>query len=172
MLFRFLKILYIYQNNFMKYVTAFFLFFLLFSCGNETNNFTITPVDYTAQNEAEIVAYLESNNLEAQKTESGLYYIINTVGEGENPTATSEVTVEYKGYFTDGIVFDQSDDSNGSTFRLNEVIAGWTEGIPYFNEGGEGVLLIPSHLAYGNNTIGPISAGSVLLFDIRLIAVN
>ena len=100
-----------------------------------------------------------------------LYYIINEQGTGTQPTAASNVTVAYKGYFTNGNVFDQSK-AEGISFGLNQVIKGWTEGIPYFKTGGSGVLLIPSHLGYGSTNNGPIPGGSVLIFDVKLISVN
>lgn len=77
----------------------------------------------------------------------------------------------YKGYFTNGKVFDKSEDS-GISFGLQQVIKGWTEGIPFFKEGGSGLLLIPAHLGYGSNDRGPIPGGSVLIFEVKLIAVN
>ena len=93
------------------------------------------------------------------------------MGTGAQPTASSNVTVAYKGYFTDGNVFDESK-AEGISFGLNQVIKGWTEGIPFFKEGGNGVLLIPSHLGYGSNGSGPIPGGSVLVFNVKLIKVN
>ena len=131
----------------------------------------IKIIDYDAQNEADILHYIEDNNLEAQKSDSGLYYVINEEGTGTTPTSNSNVTVAYKGYFLDGTVFDESD-GNGISIGLNQVILGWQEGITYFKEGGEGVLLIPSSLAYGNNGSGPIPGGAVLVFDVKLISVN
>ena len=136
-----------------------------------SDNETTKPVDYTVQNEKEIVDYIAKNNLTATKTDSGLYYVINEAGTGAQPTSSSNVTVAYKGYFTNGNVFDQSN-AAGISFGLNQVIKGWTEGIPYFKEGGNGVLLIPSHLGYGSNGSGPIPGGSVLIFDVKLIKVN
>jgi FKBP-type peptidyl-prolyl cis-trans isomerase len=136
-----------------------------------SDNETSKPVDYTVQNEKEIVDYIAKNNLTATKTDSGLYYVINEAGTGAQPTSSSNVTVAYKGYFTNGNVFDQSN-ASGISFGLNQVIKGWTEGIPYFKEGGNGVLLIPSHLGYGSNGSGPIPGGSVLIFDVKLIKVN
>jgi FKBP-type peptidyl-prolyl cis-trans isomerase FkpA len=136
-----------------------------------SDNETSKPVDYTVQNEKEIVDYIAKNNLTATKTDSGLYYVINEAGTGAQPTSSSNVTVAYKGYFTNGNVFDQSN-AAGISFGLNQVIKGWTEGIPYFKEGGNGVLLIPSHLGYGSNGSGPIPGGSVLIFDVKLIKVN
>jgi FKBP-type peptidyl-prolyl cis-trans isomerase FkpA len=129
------------------------------------------PVDYTVQNEKEIVDYVAKNNLTAQRSDSGLYYVINEAGEGEKPTATSNVTVAYKGYFTNGSVFDESK-AEGISFSLQEVIKGWTEGIAYFKEGGSGILLVPAHLGYGDDDRGPIPGGSVLIFEVKLISVN
>lgn len=128
-------------------------------------------VDFTAENEQEILDYLSERNLNAQKSATGLYYIIDEQGSGSAPSASSNVTVAYRGYFTNGNVFDQSS-SNGISFNLSQVIPGWTEGITYFNEGGSGMLLIPSRLAYGNNGRSGIPGGAVLLFDITLISVN
>jgi FKBP-type peptidyl-prolyl cis-trans isomerase FkpA len=123
------------------------------------------------QTEADIIAYIEANNLNATRTSSGLYYVIDKEGSGSRPTSTSNVTVAYKGYFLDGGTFDQSSDS-GISFGLNQVIPGWTEGIQLFKEGGEGMLLIPYNLGYGLNARPSIPGGAVLLFDIQLISVN
>ena len=118
-----------------------------------------------------IKTYLENNQLNATKTESGLYYIITEEGAGDYPNIFSWVTVDYKGYFTDGEVFDQSD-SSGVTFPLSNLILGWQEGLTYFKEGGEGQLLVPSALGYGERGAGTIPGNTVILFDIRLIEVN
>lgn len=71
------------------------------------------------------------------------------------------------------IYSDYESDAEGVSFGLSQVIAGWTEGIAYFKEGGSGMLLIPSHLGYGslNNSNG-IPGGAVLIFDIELISVD
>jgi len=151
----------------MKYLLLVSVIILFLSCdNNEKGN-----VDYKIQNEKEIVAYIDDNNLNAQKSESGLYYLINKEGDGEQPNANSDVTVAYKGTFLDGSVFDQSD-SSGISFNLQQVIKGWTEGITYFKEGGSGLLLVPSHLGYGANDNRGIPGGSVLIFEINLISVD
>jgi FKBP-type peptidyl-prolyl cis-trans isomerase FkpA len=152
----------------MKQLLSTLLVLTLFiSCSKDTK----TVTDYTAKNEQEIKDYLAKNNLTAQRSTSGLYYIINEQGTGTQPTAASNVTVAYKGYFTNGNVFDQSK-AEGISLSLNKVIRGWTEGIPYFKAGGSGVLLVPSHLGYGSTNNGPIPGGSVLIFDVKLISVN
>ncbi|GIZ07877.1 FKBP-type peptidyl-prolyl cis-trans isomerase [Flavobacterium sp. UMI-01] len=142
------------------------LLILFVSC---TNNDPIT--DYTAQNDQEINTYITEKQLTTIKTDSGLYYAITEEGDGAQPTSSSNVTVAYKGTFINGVVFDQSS-AAGITFNLKNVIKGWTEGITYFKEGGKGLLLIPSHLAYGNRSYLTIPAGSVLIFEIHLISVN
>ena len=82
----------------------------------------------------------------------------------------STVRASYSGYFTDGTVFDYSP-AAGIEFDLQSVIPGWTEGIPYFKEGGYGKLLIPSALAYGTKGTGGIPPNSVLIFDVALLEV-
>ncbi|PWA10787.1 FKBP-type peptidyl-prolyl cis-trans isomerase [Flavobacterium laiguense] len=128
-------------------------------------------VDYVAKNEQEIIDYIAKNKLSAQKSGTGLYYVITEPGTGTQPTATSNVTVAYKGYYTNGSVFDESK-PEGISFGLNQVIKGWTEGIPYFKTGGSGILLVPAHLGYGNNDYNGIPGGSVLIFDVKLVKVN
>lgn len=149
---------------------------LLISCNKnkEVTNEPVkeaTAVDIVSKNDKEITDYLAKNNLTAEKSESGLYYIINEPGTGVQPTATSNVTVAYKGYFLDGTVFDESK-PEGISFGLDQVVKGWTEGIPHFKAGGSGILLVPAHLGYGNDTMGPIPGGSALIFDVKLISVN
>ena len=130
--------------------------------------------DIKKQNDEDILKYITDNNLEANKTESGLYYAITKTSDKEiKPNTNSNVTVAYKGMLLDGTVFDDQSGNLGVSFSLSNVIPGWTEGIPLFKEGEEGVLLIPSHLGYGNSGIGnTIKGGDVLIFDINLIKVN
>lgn len=136
-----------------------------------SDNEASKPVDYTVENEKEITDYIAKNKLIATKTDSGLYYVVNEAGAGAQPTASSNVMVAYKGYFTNGNVFDESE-AEGISFGLNQVIKGWTEGIPFFKEGGNGILLVPARLGYGSNDRGPIPGGSVLVFNVKLIKVN
>ena len=148
---------------------------LFISCNKNkevTNEVKTEPtVDCVAKNDKEITDYLAKNNLTAEKSESGLYYIINEPGTGAQPTATSNVTVAYKGYFLNGTVFDESK-PEGISFGLDQVVKGWTEGIPHFKTGGSGILLVPAHLGYGDSTMGPIPGGSALIFDVKLISIN
>lgn len=153
----------------MKSLFIAFFVILFVSCNSDDDG--PDTKDYTAENEKEITDYIKLNNLDATRSSSGLYYVIDTPGTGNQPTANANVRVAYKGYFTNGSIFDQSD-VNGITFNLSQVISGWTEGIQYFKEGGSGVLLVPSALAYGNSGRPGIPGGSVLIFDVNLKEVN
>ncbi|HAQ69340.1 MAG TPA: peptidylprolyl isomerase [Flavobacteriales bacterium] len=135
-----------------------------FSCKKDND-------DQAAIDDKIIKDYIAENSLDAEPTGTGLYVVINEEGSGFNPTPNASVTVFYKGYFTDGDVFDETG-SEPISFRLDQVIQGWKEGIPYFKPGGSGILLIPSALGYGSEKVGDIPANSVLIFDIELIAAN
>lgn len=152
----------------MKYSLFAVLLFLIVSCNDDKK---AEQIDFTAQNEEEITKYIAENNLTAQKSSTGLYYVIDELGSGAQPSANSNVTVAYKGYYLNESVFDESD-SDGISFGLQQVIKGWTEGITYFKEGGNGILLVPSHLGYGSFDNRGIPGGSVLIFEVNLISVN
>ena len=152
-----------------SYLYLFFSILLFTSCLSSESDKEVTRTE--PQTEADILKYIEDNNLNATKTDSGLYYVINNEGTGTRPTSTSNVTVAYKGYFLDGSTFDQSN-SSGISFGLNQVISGWTEGIQLFKEGGDGILLVPYNLGYGANGRGSIPGGAALIFDVKLISVN
>lgn len=145
-----------------KYLTILFFVSILISCKKKKT------VDQAAIDNDIITNYISSHQLNAIATGSGLYYVIKTQGTGANPAANSNVTVVYKGYFTNGSVFDQSTNS-GININLSSVIEGWKEGIPYFKKGGgKGILLIPSALGYGSQATASIPANSVLIFDVQL----
>jgi FKBP-type peptidyl-prolyl cis-trans isomerase FkpA len=133
-------------------------------------NKKLSPEEQMEKDQEIITNYINDHNLDAQKTSTGLHYVIVDLGTGNYPSSTDDVTVRYKGYFTDGGVFDQSDNA-GITFNLQQVIAGWTEGIPKLKEGGEGILLIPSALAYGPDGNSSIPPNSVLIFDVSLLDI-
>lgn len=127
--------------------------------------------DYTAENEAEIQQYIADNNLNAISVGDGLYYTMDRVGTGATPNINSSITLNYRGYYTDG---EQFDANTGSpvTFPLANLIEGWQRGLQYFKAGGKGKLLIPSHLGYGATPPAGIRPNAVLLFDIELISVQ
>jgi len=104
---------------------------------------------------------------------SGLQYQVLKEGNGKKPTAHDSVTCHYEGFLIDGTVFDSSiQRGEPATFGLQQVIAGWTEGLQLMQEGAKYRFFIPYRLAYGEggagNSIPPYAA---LIFDVELIKV-
>ena len=106
-------------------------------------------------------------------TESGLQYEVITQGDGEKPVATDVVKVHYKGTLLDGTEFDSSYSRNEpTTFPLNRVIAGWTEGLQLMPVGSKYKFTIPAELAYGDRDLGKIPANSTLVFEVELLEIQ
>jgi FKBP-type peptidyl-prolyl cis-trans isomerase FklB len=125
---------------------------------------------------AEGKAFLEANAKREgiQTTASGLQYRVVQEGTGATPADTSSVTVHYTGKLIDGTVFDSSlKRGEPTTFGVNQVIAGWTEGLQLMKEGAKYEFYIPSNLAYGERGAGgAIPPYATLIFEVELISVN
>jgi FKBP-type peptidyl-prolyl cis-trans isomerase len=133
--------------------------------------------------------YIAENNLDATKTESGLFYVIEEEGSGPEVDQGDTVSVNYTGYVLNGTVFDTSLESvarENDTFTegrpyepievqvgMGRVIPGWDEGLQYLKEGSKAKLIIPSTLAYGPQQASEvIKANSVLIFDLEVTDVQ
>lgn len=105
-------------------------------------------------------------------TPSGLQYKVINEGSGPKPSATSEVTVHYKGTLLDGTVFDSTEKSGQPiSFPLDRVIPGWTEGLQLMSPGAKYIFYIPSELAYGDQGApGAIPGGATLIFEVELLS--
>lgn len=105
---------------------------------------------------------------------SGLQYKIIKKGKGPSPTDQSKVTVNYKGYFINGDVFDSSyDRKEPISFPVLNVIPGWTEALKLMHVGAKWQLFIPYKLAYGENGQPPkIGPAKTLLFDVELLSID
>lgn len=107
-------------------------------------------------------------------TESGLQYTVIKEGTGKQPKATDTVKCHYEGFLINGTVFDSSIQRGEPTsFPLNAVIKGWTEGLQLMKEGAKYRFFIPYNLAYGEaGAAGAIPPYAALIFDVELIEVQ
>lgn len=106
-------------------------------------------------------------------TASGLQYMVLAEGNGPKPAKTSKVRVHYTGTLIDGKVFDSSvQRGEPAEFGLNQVIAGWTEGLQLMSTGAKYRFFIPAELAYGDRGApGAIPPCAALIFDVELLAI-
>ena len=104
---------------------------------------------------------------------SGLQYKVLVEGEGKKPKATDKVKCHYAGTLLNGVQFDSSyDRGEPAVFGLNQVIAGWTEGVQLMSEGSKYEFYIPYNRAYGEHGApGAIPPYATLKFVVELIEV-
>jgi peptidylprolyl isomerase len=108
---------------------------------------------------------------DAAKTKSGLAYRVLRPGTGaDHPKSSSRVTVHYTGWTTDGKMFDSSVvRGQPATFRLTDVIPGWTEGVQLMVTGERTRFWIPQRLAYDGQAGAP---RGMLVFDVELVGIE
>lgn len=128
--------------------------------------------------EQKLQAYFKTNNINARRTASGLYYTIDRAGRGSAVNKGEKVSVNYTGKTLDGKVFDSNIDPSFMhvepfTFILGmgNVIKGWDEGVSLMNRGTKCTLYIPSRLAYGKHSPDPrkIPDNAIMIFDIEVL---
>ncbi len=118
--------------------------------------------------------FLEENKTKAgvTTTESGLQYEVLSQGDGEKPGSSDEVSVHYAGSLIDGTEFDSSiKRGKPISFRLNQVIKGWQEGLQLMPVGSKYKFYIPSEIGYGQRGAGKIPANSTLIFEVELLGI-
>lgn len=135
-----------------------------------------------AENKAAGEKFLAENKTKegVVTTESGLQYKVITEGKGAVPTKESRVKVNYKGTLVDGTEFDSSykhKDKDGNpqpaTFRVDQVVKGWTEALTMMPVGSKWELYIPYDLAYGTRETGAlIKPYSALIFEVELLEIE
>ena len=124
--------------------------------------------------------YFAENNIQPQKTESGLYYLIEKEGTGDVIGLDKKVTVNYTGKRLDGMVFDSNVDpkfqhTEPFTFMTGpkgQVIKGWNEGVQLLKKGSKAKIFVPSTLGYGKNAPPTIGKDACLIFEIEVLSVE
>ena len=128
------------------------------------------------ENKAKGEAFLKENKAKegVVTLPSGLQYKIIKSGSGKKPGKEDTVTVEYTGRLINGEVFDSTEKTGKpATFKLSQVIPGWTEALQLMSEGAIWEIYVPSDLAYGPRSVGgPIGPNETLIFKIHLLEVN
>lgn len=155
------------MKKYILLLSAFALIILASSCGGSMSG---QMAQQAKVDDSLIRVYLKSNpQIKAVKDPSGLYYQIIKPGTGVAPTEGSSVTVNYTCSLMGGQLYDK-----GSNFSspLSGLVKAWQIGVPHLKPGGNMILYVPSHLAYGVNSAGPIPENAVLTFDIDLISVQ
>lgn len=156
-----------------------------FAKSGDTVTYEVFLVSFESANaqlekdDEQLQTYFQENNLNPQKTESGLYYIIEQEGNGANIERGQKVTVNYTGQTLAGEKFDSNVDPDFQHVEpfvfaagVGQVIPGWDEGILLLKKGSKARFFIPSPLAYGSRGMGPkIGPNSILIFDVEITDV-
>ena len=129
-----------------------------------------------AMADAPALEYIKAKNLNAVRTEGGMYVVTDNPGNGAQPVAGKMVKVNYRGTLFNGTEFDSSLQPGRTPFEFalgqHQVITGWDLGIPMFKVGGKGKLIIPPTMGYGDQGQAKIPANSWLVFDIEVLGVS
>lgn len=132
--------------------------------------------DMAAKNKKEGEAFFAENKKKTGVVTlpDGLQYKVLEAGKGAKPSKTDSVTVEYTGKLINGTVFDSTEKTGKPvTFKVNQVIPGWTQALQLMPAGSTWEVYIPSSLAYGERGVGgPIGPNEALIFKIHLVSVK
>ena len=118
---------------------------------------------------------LEVNLAAMTRTGTGLYYRDLQVGAGAQLAPGQTVGVHYTGWLPNGTMFDRNQPGQAPLsfqFGVGAVIPGFDQGLAGMRVGGRRQIIIPPHLGYGNQAVGPIPANSILVFTVDLVSAQ
>lgn len=121
--------------------------------------------------DAQIKSYVEKNQIECEKSASGLYFRIDSVGSEPLIQFGDIVTFKYTGKFMSGEVFDNNE-GKPMTLPLRELIGAWKEILLQMGKGGKAYFIAPPNLAYGTHDLEKIPKNSILIYTIEVIEVE
>ena len=129
------------------------------------------PATQEQKDEKKIIDFAVANELDMQRTDSGLYYMYFPTGRGKKLKLGDAIRVQYTGYFLDGKVLESTLNSGGpASLSVGSTIKGWNEMLLRMNMGDKAKVIIPSHLAYGSKGQGEtIPPDTPLFFDIEVM---
>ncbi|MEE9439925.1 MAG: FKBP-type peptidyl-prolyl cis-trans isomerase [Saprospiraceae bacterium] len=174
----------------MKKLILYFLTLTVLACNSKTNNTDVnTKVEQKSTDLAEIYQYYHANasnqieidenllidyiadkNIDAVRTNKGVFVQTLKKGSGEQIKTGDEVSVDYKGYFLNDKEFDSSyKRGKPITFRVGSMVPAWNEVLPLLTKGSKATLFVPSSMGYGNRGFpGYIEPNTCLIFDIEI----
>ena len=118
----------------------------------------------------QIKAYIRQHELNCKKSSSGLYYTIIKEGKGNKIQISDNVSITYKGKLINCTTFDYQ--KKPITFAVKDLIGGWKEMLLKSKPGAKIFMILPPHLAYGDNDLDDIPKNSILIFDMEIKSVE
>ena len=118
----------------------------------------------------EIKKHLSDNDINCERSESGLYYKIIDQGQGKKIKYKDVISFKYRGELLNGLVFDEQKEA--VEFELTKLIDCWKEIILELNVGGKAYIVSPPQLGYGDNDLNNIPKNSILTFELEVTEVR
>lgn len=146
-----------------------FLVVMLASCLNTDNPPDVSLEEQWKMDTTAIGNYLRSNSITAMIDPSGVRIVIDSLGSGFPPKASSSVKFSYTGRLLSEVVFDQG---KNTTMNMKDLVPGFQIGLALMPAGSKARIYIPSGYAYGKNSVSGIPSNSNLMFEVTLQAVN
>ena len=148
----------------MKYLALICGLLLLSACKTYTE-------DELSTFDKEIEEYIAENNLDLERSDSGLYYRIIEAGEGRKIQFKDVIRFKYTGELLDGTVFDEQMEEP-LEFEVSKLIGAWKEIMLELSEGGKAYLIAPPSLGYGTHNLEDIPSNSILIYNMEIVEVR